>query len=1083
MRLKRSVASLHVNSCTLSSSSLPHALLCNCFVRASLLFSLFLIPVALILFVCCPYVHTSLPPSPQFSTNHVSSVLQTISRHLNKISLPLARGRAKPKGFGPVHSPRNFLTILSLLIILAGDVHPNPGPTTPSVNLVNLNTRSITAVSADINKPVILQQFILDYNIDFLTLTETWLPPDPLPATINSLLPPGYCFLHSPRLQGRGGGLAIIHKSLFRAANSTTPKFTSFEVQCVTFAIPPSSTSIIVINIYRPPSTSLSVFLPEFSTLLEDYVTTPSELIITGDFNLHVDQPNAPSVSSFLDLLDSFGLKQHVNFPTHPAGHTLDLLITRSASDIVANVYHSFPSISDHYAVHSQISIPFNRRPPSRVTKQIRPLGSIDPVLFSSDILASDLYLTSSTSLDSTAYLNLFNNTMATLLDKHAPLKSISCPNRPHKPFITPEILKEKSIRSRLETIYRKFKSNYNKTLFKLQSRKVAKMITDARRVYFRNLITSCSHQPKKLWSSLNHLLSRNPRSILPNHTSPTVLASSFLQFFDDKITRLCSTFQPSAPPPPSAPPIPPPLLSHFSPATADEVKSAILSSSDATCSLDIIPTRLLKSCLDSLVIPITTIINLSLSEGSFPTVLKSAIITPTLKKHNLPPDDLASYRPISNLNFISKILERVIYTRLTNHLQSFPSLSPFQSAYRKFHSTETALLRIQNDLLASINERKLSALVLLDLSAAFDTIDHTILLSRLESYFGITGSALGLLSSYLSDRSQSVKIESSLSAPLPLTTGVPQGSVLGPLLFCLYTTPLTWNPLSSSPVSFHLYADDTQLYISFTSNDSPACLKALSTTLDSVYSWFTNNRLSLNPAKTEYLVIGTKQQRSKLVNASISFSGTVLTPTNSARNLGVIFESDLSLKKHISKICQASFLQIRQLRQIRSSLDINTATILANSLVSSKIDYCNSLYFGLPATSINRLQKIQNSLARVVYPSVKRHHHITPTLRKLHWLPVTQRIQFKIASITFKTLQYKQPSYLFELLTPHVPSKSVRSSEKQLLVVPRTTSSNGRRSFAYAAPYIWNSLPLALRSTTSLPVFLRGLKTHLFPP
>src|SRR6266568_3176234 len=160
-------------------------------------------------------------------------------------------------------------------------------------------------------------------------------------------------------------------------------------------------------------------------------------------------------------------------------------------------------------------------------------------------------------------------------------------------------------------------------------------------------------------------------------------------------------------------------------------------------------------------------------------------------------------------------IIKRIIHTRISNHLKSFPSLSPFQSAYRPFHSTETALLHIQNDLLLAMDNKKVSALILLDLSSAFDTVDHRILLSRLSSYFGISGLALQLLTSYLQNRTQTVYIDSNFSPPSLLSTGIPQGSVLGPLLFSLYTTPLS-QILQGSGVSFHFYADDTQLYISF---------------------------------------------------------------------------------------------------------------------------------------------------------------------------------------------------------------------------------------------------------------------------
>ena len=240
-------------------------------------------------------------------------------------------------------------------------------------------------------------------------------------------------------------------------------------------------------------------------------------------------------------------------------------------------------------------------------------------------------------------------------------------------------------------------------------------------------------------------------------------------------------------------------------------------------------------------------------------------------------------------MTFLSKLLERIIHTRLITHLNTFSSLSPFQSAYRKFHSVETALLRIQNDLLLAIDKRQVTALILLDLSAAFDTIDHDILLARLSSTFGITGPALDLITSYLTDRHQFVCIDSDSSNLAPLNTGVPQGSVLGPLLFTLYTTPISYL-LQDSSMSFHLYADDTQLYISFSPHDHLDSLRHLSATLDSVYTWLSANRLVVNPSKTEYLLIGSKFQRSKLISSSVIFKGNILSPTPTARNLGVTF-------------------------------------------------------------------------------------------------------------------------------------------------------------------------------------------------
>src|SRR6266536_5425008 len=228
----------------------------------------------------------------------------------------------------------------------------------------------------------------------------------------------------------------------------------------------------------------------------------------------------------------------------------------------------------------------------------------------------------------------------------------------------------------------------------------------------------------------------------------------------------------------------------------------------------------------------------------------------------------LSNYRPISNLSFIPKLLERVVFSRLLTHISSFSTFFSFQSAYRRFHFTETALLRIHNDLLHAMDSKKFTALVLLDLSAAFDTIDHSILLHRLNTWFGISSTALNFISSYLSNRTQTVLINSFSSPTASVPIGVPQGSVLGPLLFTLHTTPL-FHLLHQQSLPFHLYADDTQIYLSFSAPDSTTALNNISLFLTTVHFWFTANMLSINPSKPEFLLIGTPQQRKRVLNPS----------------------------------------------------------------------------------------------------------------------------------------------------------------------------------------------------------------------
>ena len=319
--------------------------------------------------------------------------------------------------------------------------------------------------------------------------------------------------------------------------------------------------------------------------------------------------------------------------------------------------------------------------------------------------------------------------------------------------------------------------------------------------------------------------------------------------------------------------------LDLFTPATETEVRTIIMKAPTKSCKLDPLPTWLLKNCLDELVPVITLIINHSMSSGCVPDNMKKAIVTPLLKKSSLEPD-FKNYRPVSNLSFISKLLERVVASRLLKHLQEENLLESFQSAYRPNHSTETALVRVQNDILMSMEHQEITILVLLDLSAAFDTVHHKTLLHHLEQYFGISGTVLHWFLSYLQDRQQSVSIEGMTSKLYNLTCGVPQGSVLGPILFVMYTSGLG-QIMRKHNMKFHFYADDTQIYLS--ARPSPdavdTTIKKISACVEEVRLWMAKKHLKLNDDKTEVMVLGTKQQRAKVPVKPLQIGRTPIIP------------------------------------------------------------------------------------------------------------------------------------------------------------------------------------------------------------
>ena len=316
---------------------------------------------------------------------------------------------------------------------------------------------------------------------------------------------------------------------------------------------------------------------------------------------------------------------------------------------------------------------------------------------------------------------------------------------------------------------------------------------------------------------------------------------------------------------------------------------------------------------------------------------------------------------------------------------------------------------------------------------------------------------------------------------------GVPQGFCLGPLLFILYTSKLFAVIHHHLPTA-HCFADNTELYLAFNpSSDAAqdAAITAMENCLRDNRNWMTTDRLIINDEKTEFMLIGTKAQLAKVKNITLTIGESVILPSEEPiRNLGAWFYCTFNLNHLINKICRSAYYHLHNIRRIHKYLSRESTEKLIHSFVTSHLDYCNGLLYGLPNNAIVKLQRVQNTEARVLY-CVPRFSHInTPLLYKLHWLPVKYRIEYKIITLTFKAIHGTAPSYITELITFKTNSSySLRSNNKLLLCPPsfRTLSTLGDRAFIAAAPKLWNVLPLTLRSISDFNVFKQDLKTYLF--
>ena len=932
---------------------------------------------------------------------------------------------------------------------------------------------------------------IAERSIDIIAITETWLTGDHRDdhtiAEVQNMLP-DYQLYHIPRSNRKGGGICICLKKAFHVALAKTNSFESFEYMDLAISSC-SHKPVRLITIYRPQMTSdkrptATIFFKEFSSLLENITSYPGYVLICGDFNFHADDLDNRSTLLLNDLISSSSLTQHVKAPTHQAGHTLDLILTRSIDNFVEGVTVSNPLPSDHALVECRLNITKPRS--SKITIKRRKFKDLDLDAFREDIMNSTLYTAPASDL--TTLIDQYESVLAALLDRHVPEVTCKITARPHAPWYNDSLRKAKQDLRRYERLWNSTKLEVYKQIFRDQRRRYKEMLENAKTQYFRLSFENCNVQ--QLFQKVHKLSTPTSKETLPSteNAGDPSLASQFSQFFSNKIKQIKSDLELNKNP--SLCPISTwnndnlscsdhPNFSQFDPVTEEAVRKTILNSPSTTCQLDPIPTWLVKRCVDELLPVITRIINLSLENGVFPDSLKHAIITPLIKKPNLDPKEFKHFRPVAKLKFVAKAVERTCADQIHSHLSLHNLYGRSQSAYRRNHSVETAMLRIYNDLLLAADKGQEAVLVMLDYSAAFDTISHEILLSRLASRYGFSGSVLNWFQSYFYNRSQSVVVKGVTSAPHFPTEGVPQGSVMGPLCFSMYTAPLE-NIIESYGVEKMVYADDTQVYTILSESDRATVIPNLERCLHDIREWSTQNDLKLNSDKTEVIHVKSSHRKSPSLPA-INVADSPIQPTSRARDLGVILDSGLDMHYHVNNICKSAAMGLHKIGKIRKFLDKGTTEKLVHAFITCHLDNNNSLLFGIPDKILKRLQYIQNSAARLVTQK-RKFDPISPILQDLHWLPIKSRIKFKLLTLVFKCIQGSAPVYLQETITPYKPKRNLRSTSQNLLSQIRVrTKLFGDRAFAKVAPELWNSLPQSLRDITSLDQFKIRLKTFLF--
>ena len=493
---------------------------------------------------------------------------------------------------------------------------------------------------------------------------------------------------------------------------------------------------------------------------------------------------------------------------------------------------------------------------------------------------------------------------------------------------------------------------------------------------------------------------------------------------------------------------------------------------SNKSCGMDGIGANILKLCKYQLAQPLAALINNCISSGIFPDKLKIASVIPLHKGGSK--EDPNNYRPISILPTLSKIFERHIANQLNKYFLKANILHDRQSGFRQHHSCQTALINLVDSWLTAVDEGNVIGTVFLDFKKAFDMVDHNILLHKLKLYH-FSDITIKLFESYLSQRTQLIKTDGVMSDMCLVKTGVPQGSILGPLLFLLYVNDL--------PLELHadldMYADDTTIYrAGYNLNDIQSKLQS-----DIIVTqlWYKKNHMAINPSKTTCMVIGSRQKLTHLSDITLYVDNTKLQNVDTQKLLGIHIDKHLTWKAHINATCLKLVSKLSLLKRIQYFLTPEMKLLFYNAYITPIFDYACVTWQKANISDINRIIKLQKRSARIIL-NASYSENSSEMFKTLKWLTFQNRCKYYTGVLVFKSLHGLTPTYINKRISfSENTNHNLRSNGKKNISHKKPNTNYLKRTFSYSSMEIWNQIPSNIRLLSNINTFKYALKSYLF--
>lgn len=900
------------------------------------------------------------------------------------------------------------------------------------LNICHLNAQSICA--RQLSKFNEFKICFSNSKVSIICVTESWLT-DNIPDELISL--EGYNLIRNDRKCARGGGILVYYKSnltckiLTFSKNDTlnTTEFLLIEIHC-------NREKFLLGVFYNPPRVNCSEIV---SSLFSEFSTSYENVVIVGDFNTDISKSGTLS-DNFLNAIDHLGICCVNSFPTHfhsGGCSLLDLFLTNNT-----NFVHNFNQVSaGGFSKHDMIFASLNLSSFEDEIYYFRDYNNVNlPALIEAvnSINWSQLFSMN----DPDIALDYFNQHIRNLFNRFIHLRKYV----PRKnSWFNNNIMKAMIERDLAYNIWKTDKNFTNYSQFKRLRNKVTHLINEAKSNYVTSRVDS-SVSSKDLWNKLKQLNISNkskPDVKFPNSNA------EINNYFTSNFTQDLSH---------------PPILPRnnegfrFSEVNVNDIINAINSVKSNAVGMDDIPIRFIKLILPEIIHKITFIFNMIILSSKFPRAWKMTKVIPIRKKSRSL--DLNNLRPISILSALSKVFEKVLKIQIQTYLDNFNILNSNQSGFRKNHNTTSATVKVLDDILSVIDKKGKAFSVFIDFAKAFDRVSHVKLIQKLSLQFGFSSGATELLQNYLCNRKQVVFANGLFSDSASIISGVPQGSILGPLLFSLFINDLC-SVLNHCRI--HMFADDVQIYIASNRLSIPQMAQLLNEDLANIYDWSCSNLLPINSSKTKVMLFS--RNSSEHQQPLIMLGQNVLEYVLKYPSLGFILKNDLEWDGHVNAQCRKIYIGLRTLKLSASMLPVNVKLKLFKSLLLPHFMYGDVLLLNASSASLNRLRVALNACVRFVY-NLNRYSRVTHLQQELLGCPFKEFIKFRTCLTMFKIVNFSIPPYLADKI------QIARSTRTRNLIIPRHSTTHYGNSFIVRGATIWNQLPNAIKNIQTIAGF-----------